>query len=77
MVDWVGVMVIADILFCSSGILASLSWGDAGLVCLVGSGLLLGASCICAASKSSSSSNSSMTWEWRRSPSNGSRSGLS
>ena len=73
-VDWVGVMVTADILLGRLGILVSLSCGDSdwGI-----SGLSSGASCTCSVRRSSSSSIGRITNCQRRSPSNGLRSGLS
>ena len=71
-VDWVGVMVAADILLGGSGMLASLSCAESG--CISGSGSSSGASCICSVKRSSSSSMGQITLVWSRSPSNGSRS---
>ena len=75
-VDCVGVSVTADILLGLLGILASLSCGDS--VCWVSSsGLSSGASCTCSTRRSSSSSIGRIINCRSRSPSNGSRSGLS
>ena len=75
-VDWVGVMVTADILLGFSGMLASLSCADSDWW-TSGSGSSSGASCICSIRRSNSSSMGRMTFVQSRSPSNGSKSGLS
>ena len=75
-VDWVGVMVTADILLGLSGMLASLSCADSDWW-TSGSGSSSGASCTCSTRRSSSSSIGCMTCVRSKSPLNGSRSGLS
>ena len=75
-VDCVGVIVTADILLGRSGMLASLSCGDS-VWWVSASGLSSGASCTWSTKRSSSSSMGRITSCRSRSPSNGSRSGLS
>ena len=76
-VDWVGVIVTADIRLGWSGILASLSWGDSVRGASGVSGLSSGVLDTCSVRRSSSSSIGRITSCRRRSPSNRSRSGLS
>ena len=73
-VDCVRVIVTADILLGTSGMLASLSCAES---CWMGSGSSSGALCICSANKSSSSSIGRITCARSRFPSKGLRSGLS
>jgi hypothetical protein len=75
-VDWVGVIVTADILLGFLGMLASLSCGES-VWWVLGSGSSSGASCICSIRRSNLSSIGRITLVWSRSPSNGLRSGFS
>ena len=75
-VDWVGVMVTADILLGFSGMLTSLSCADL-VWWVLGSGSSSGASCICSTRRSSSSLIGHMTLVRSKSPLKESRSGLS
>ena len=75
-VDWVGVIVTADILLGFSGMLASLSWAES-VWWISGSGSSFGASCTCSIKRSNSSSIGQITLVRSRSPLNGSRSGFS